>query len=189
MTALARIRVAWTGGAVVGPAVSTFYALGDQPAGLQTATGVYFDAIKAAFPTTVTFTVPNQGELIEDSTGELLDTWTSGSVSTSTGGSSQGFSQGVGIRVVWNTNGVVAGRRVRGSTFLCPIGGPNFDSDGTIVSGTLTAQSAAANAFEENVEGGLQIWSRPTGSRPGTSNKVVSATIPDKVSWLRTRRT
>jgi hypothetical protein len=189
MTALARIRVTWHGGAVVGPAVSTFYALGDQAPALQAEAGNYFNAIKPAFPGTVNWVIPSTGELIEDSTGELLDVWESGTPQLPVGGSGSSFSQGVGIRVVWLTNGVVGGRRVRGATFLCPIGGPNFSTDGTIVDGTLTSQAEAANDFVDSVEGGLQIWSRPAVARPGTSNKVIGAQIPDKVSWLRTRRT
>ena len=34
-----------------------------------------------------------------------------------------------------------------------------------------------------------KVWSRPEGGTPGQSSTVTNGSVPDRVSWLRSRRT
>lgn len=190
MADLSRVRVAWSGSAVVGPGVSTFYTTGDG-ASLQAALRTFFTAIQTAFPNLKgDWTFPSGGEIIDSATGELTGAWTGGTPATIPWASSNAvWASGVGARVRWETGAFARGRRVRGSTFLVPLNISAYDADGTIVGVFVTQIQTAANALVAAVPE-LTVWSRPTaaGGDGGTAT-VTSAIVPDKVSWLRSRRT
>jgi len=189
MTTINRARVVWGGTAVTGPGVSTFYSVGSG-ADLSNALFVYFNTIKTAFPPGVVWQMPSDGDTLDDNTGEINGTWSGGTGGPIGGTGSGAFAAGVGYRVVWNTGGITNGRHVRGSTFFCPIVTAAYDITGTIDDTIRGAQETAADNFlasfgpEE-----LVILTRLTPTHNGTSHGVVSATIPDKVTWLKTRRT
>jgi len=89
--------------------------------------------------------------------------------------------------VRWNTDSIVGGRRLKGRTFLLPIESVNYDSAGTLVTACLNNFQTAANTLE--AVGKLLIWHRPQqGGSDGVVGPVTSATVPDRVAWLRTRR-
>lgn len=169
------------------PGVSVFYGDPAVP-GLKTDLEAFYDAVADFFPSGVSATIPANGDLIEDSTGALAGTWSSGSPSTYTGFNVNDYAAGVGVAVQWNTNGVRNRRRVRGRTFLAPLSGAVLDTNGTLDNSTVTAIQTAADAL---VAGGhLLVWSRPTpgGGTNGDSNLAVSATVPDRITSLRSRR-
>lgn len=188
MTDINRLRATWSGSGVVGPGVSTFYALGTGSA-LSAAVADLFTDLVAALPVSVNITIPGGGEVIEDSTGATTGTWTSGGGGVISGTDPGAFSQGVGIRMVWETAGLTNNRRVRGSTFMCPLAGNVFANDGTPASGARTVMTDAAIAFVSSLVGDLVIWTKPTDSTPGKISEVTSGTVPDRVSWLTSRRT
>jgi len=190
MATLKRVRVTWTGAGVVGPGVSTFYFVSSAtgfPADLQT----FFQAIKAALPSSVTVTVPNSGDTIDEATGDLFGVWTDAGGSTTVGTSSTLFAGGVGMRIRWITAGVHRGRRVKGSTFIAPMQSASFSTDGTPDPGSVTLLQNAASALVSSSAGDQVIWSRPqpVPGNDGESNPVLSALVPDATSWLRSRRT
>ena len=84
MTAILRMRCEWGGSGVTGPGLTTFYfdqAGSGFPADVRT----FFEAIKANIPSNTTITVPNGGDIIEDTTGVLSGSWSEPSgVTTST---------------------------------------------------------------------------------------------------------
>lgn len=191
MADLARVRVEWTGVAVTGPGVSTFYTSGDGST-LQAALITYFQAIKGEFPNLKgQWRLPADGEIIDSATGDLTGNWT-GATQTDVQWNSASalWVAGVGTRAVWNTGGFLRGRRVRGSTFLVPLSLNSYDSDGTISNPQVASLAAAGNALIASVPT-LTVWSRPTesGAADGGSTPITSCTVPDKVSWLRSRRT
>lgn len=168
------------------PGVSTFY----YPSSAPSLSGLtaFFTAIKALVPSAMSWNIPNSGDTIDMATGELVGGWlgSGGGTVTGTGGSGT-YAAGVGARIQWNTLGIVDGRRVRGATFIAPILGSNFDSQGTIASASLTTLQTAASALAASgVAWG--IWSRPTPSRAGTFHATNDAFVPDRVTSLRTRR-
>lgn len=187
MVAISRVQVVFSGGAVVGPAASSFFTTG-QVDDLRNPLITFWTAIKGAFPSTLTMTIPNTGETYDDVTGDLLNIWTEGTTFTQSGTSAASFARGVGARVVWDTAGVTNNRRVRGSTFLVPMASNNFSNDGTIDDGTLSDLRTAASALVVAAVTDFTIWTRPKGASPGKTSGVVGSTVPDKVSTLRSRR-
>jgi len=187
-----RVRVTWTGAPVVGPSVSTFYfeeLATDAPI---TALKNFFTANILRHPTGIQWTIPSSGDILNETDGSLAGSWSfpgAGGVVASTGPSN--FANGVGYRVQWRTNGIHNERRVIGSTFMVPMEATAFEGAGNIVAGTITAVQTAASAFVTACAGDLVIWSKPKdeSTADGELNAVVSAIMPDKVSWLRSRRT
>lgn len=188
MANLARVRVVWGGSAVVGPGVTTLYF---EEAGSGFVTGVqnWVATWKNYIPGGVTMRVDGFGDLIDVATGELSGTYVDGATLTQTGTFSGAFAAGVGVRTVWETSGVRNGRRVRGSSYIVPIGGSLFDTDGSVGGTALTTFSGAATTLVGLSTNVLCVYSRPHGGLPGMSSPVISSDVPDKVSWLRTRRT
>lgn len=192
-----RLRVTWSGSGVVGPGLSTFYAADTSP-GFPAAVRAFYQALVTSFPTNVTITVPNGGDVIDPSTGVLTGAWTDGTAPLPVVGTGAGtYAAGVGAQVRWRTLGVVAGRRVVGSTFLIPLVSPIFDSDGTITAASRTVIQNAANAYVTAAPYGT-IWSRPYAgdttpghvrpARAGSQHIISGAVVPDRPSWLVSRR-
>lgn len=181
-----RIRVELTGITAL-PGLMTFYSVVAVPSA-KAAVETFLDAIKVYLPNPLTARVPNSGDLIEDSTGKLVGSWSEGSATNVTGTGAGAYAAGVGVRVQWNTNGIRNGRRVRGATFVCPLVASVFDSAGTIGSTPLTAIQTAADTLA--ADGTLLVWSRPgsPGGSDGDSNSVTSALVPDRITALRSRR-
>ena len=187
MALLNRMRCAWAGPGVIGPAVTTFYF---DPSGTAVPAAVFtfWDAIKTRLPSAVTINIPNTGDQIEATDGELQGVWTQGTASAVSGLGAAQYLQGVGCRVVWNTAGFTNGRRVRGSTFLAPLDASMYSTLGTL-SASRAQIETAANALVTALTGDMMIWSKPGPSGVGHVNSVLSAVVPDKISTLRSRRT
>ena len=186
MAVIMRVPVVWSG--VTGlPGVSVFHGVGTSTA-VVTDLLSFFDAIKAFIPSGTQIQVPSSGDSIEDATGALAGSWSLGGGGTVSGTGSGAWAAGVGVAVTWRTGGIRNGRRVRGRTFLAPLISSSFDTSGTMDSTELNAIQAAADALVGGDE--LVVWSRPTtsGGSDGTSNLVTAATVPDRVTALRSRR-
>jgi len=188
MAAIVRVRCVWSGAAVTGGGLSTFY-FANAASGFVADLTTFWNAVKGWLPTVATVTVPNNGDLIDDVTGELAGSWSEGST-TAVGGTGAGqYAQGVGARIVWQTSGVTNGRRVRGSTFIAPVLAGQFEGASGITSGMQSSLDSAADALVTAQSGDFLIWTRPRPGVAGKSNVVTGASVPDAVSWLRSRRT
>lgn len=184
-----RLRIEWGGSPVVGPGVSTFY--GDEgQGGLQTDLfHDFFEAISGVLPAGTTVTVPTGGDLLDPVTGVIGGFWTNGDGGVTTGVGNAVHAAGVGARCVWHTNGITNGRRVRGSTFIVPISATWYQDDGTIATEALTILRDAAADLMTDHNGGPVVWTRAVGGAGGAMHDIVSSTVPDRVSWLVSRRT
>jgi hypothetical protein len=196
---MARMRVVWSGAATTGQGVSTFYFRTIPPAGAPAAVAAFFNAIKGFWTAQTSWTIPNAGDVISDDDGHLTGAWTSGSSSTVTGtASGSNWAQGVGTRVTWPTGAVLDGHRLVGATFLTSMNAIEFQTDGTLQAGTITAIQNAGITLV-GAAPNLTVWHRPRPAdplhdpplafRPGGSANVSTCVVPDKVSWLRSRRT
>jgi len=158
-------------------------------AGTVTAVHNFFQVFIHGIPAGVTISVPDNGDMIEDTTGEISGSWSDGGgtlISTCDGAGE--FVQGAGIQVRWRTAGIVGRRRVVGSTFICPILHSGFDSSGTPTASQIAGTYTAANGLVA-AEPTFRIWSRPKPPRAGSSHVVTATFVPDRPSWLRSRRT
>lgn len=184
MASLNRIRVLWTGGAG-GEGVSTFYA---TPAATSALADVrdFFFAIRAFIVPSITFSFPGSGDTIESTTGQLVGGWTmTGGAPFVGNAGATSYAAGVGLRVRWGTGAIVGSRRLVGTTFITDVVTSCFDGTGTPTPGTVSGIQAAADALVATDS--LVIWSRPRAGLSGFGS-VESATVPDRVTALRSRR-
>lgn len=188
MANLARVRIVWNGTAITGPGVTTMY-FDEAGSGFVAAVQNWVASWKNYIPGATTMTVEGFGDLIDVATGALSGTWTDGTTLTQVGTFSGAFAAGVGARTVWDTAGVHNGRRVRGSSFIVPLGASLYDTDGTLAGATLTTLTGAATTLIGGSTYDMQIYSRPVGGAGGQASAVISSQVPDRVSWLRSRRT
>ena len=190
-----RLNAAWQNfpGA---PGVTTFYTNGTMTQAEVDAFRAFFLAIASLLPTGLTVQVPSSGDIIDEATGDITSTWSVGTTPAVVTGTKAGVYAGnAGAVVHWLTNGVVAGRRVRGRSFLVPIGSGAYDNQGSLAAGTITTLQGAANALVAGAIG-FSVWARPLKAgtppvivRPGSYHGVAGMRVPDLAVSLRSRRT
>ena len=187
MATLNRLRVDWGGTVVVGPGLSTFYFTGSM-AGVPAAVVALYTALITYAPSGLQWTIPSSGDTIEDSTGALTGGWTASGGSTVNATGSGAWAAGAGARIVWGTGSVFRGRRVKGATFFCPVTTGTYDTAGTLLNSFVTAANTAAANFVSATTPNFKIYSRPHLDGTYATSQVTSGSVPDKVSWLRSRR-
>jgi hypothetical protein len=103
-----------------------------------------------------------------------------------TGTGSGGYAGGSGAVVHWNTGVYHNGRQVRGSTFLVPLNGSVYSTDGTLSPTVVSAIQSGAAAFIATADVQLVVHSMsvPTGD----TVPILSATVPDRSAFMRSRR-
>lgn len=185
MATLRRWEVQWTGLPGL-PGLSVFHS--DAATDLSLVLNAFFTAVKPLFPSSLTWNMNGSGDEFDDATGTLTGAFSGYAGFTFTGTSSDSnYAAGVGWLAQWRTAGIVNGRRVRGSTFMCPTTNGSFDNQGTISSSSLTTARNAVNTLAAT--GDLVIWHRPhPGASDGSSASVISGSVPDRVTSLRSRR-
>lgn len=188
MANLARVRTSWAGTPVVGGGVSTFY-FDEAHSGFTADVSAFWTTLAGLVPSGVTWTTENTGDLLDVETGAISGSWTDGSTSNVNSTGSSTYAGGVGARYRWTTAGITNKRRVRGSTFLVPLHTGCYDAQGTILTASLTTMGTAAGNLLTAGEGKMKIYHRPVHGAGGAAYAVLNFTAPDRVSWLRTRRT
>jgi hypothetical protein len=194
MLVMRRVPVSWTTGPG-GSGVSVFYTGDSDDVTVQL--GTFFNAIKAQMPTGVTWTIPASGDKLQDEDGELAGAWSGGTQATIVGTSNQPYAAGTGAYIRWLTGAVVDKHKLQGRTFLVPLANTAYWTDGEIVSSSLTILQNAATALAAASK--LIVWHRPRKAytspdgtshpeRVGTNRLVIAATVPNKVTSLRSRR-
>jgi len=188
MANLQRVRCNWSGSGVVGPGVTTFYVQ-EAYSGWLPDLNTFWSYWTNRIPAGITVSTPSTGDLIDVATGEISGSWTESGASNVAMVAAGAYAKGVGCRIAWQTDGVRAGRRVRGSTFIVPLQAGNYSVDGTLEDAAYTAFTATANALVAALEGNLVIYSRPGTAGAGQASPVIAGQVKDTVSWLRSRRT
>lgn len=192
-----RLRVTLSGAPIVGPGLWTFYALDTSP-GFPAAVRTMLATWASSMPSGITIQVPNGGDVINPADGTLTGAWTDGTTPAPITTSGTGtYARGVGAQVRWRTSAVVAGRRVQGSTFIVPMVSLGFDTDGTLGPATQAALLAGPTAYVAAAPYAV-VWSRPYDGDPtatppkparaGSVALITGASIPDRPSWLLSRR-
>lgn len=189
MAEILRLKVDFAGGAVVGPSSSSFYTLGAEPAALRAAVNTFYGAFVSNLPSSLSVSIPPSGDVIDAETGEIVDIWTDGATLSRVGIDDSAHPAGVGCRVVWSTDGRTNRRRVRGTTFVVPLGGTAYESNGTLNQTFLDRIRPAAVDLVDDLLGTFVVWTRPKDGAGGKTSLVIGSSVPDTVSWLRSRRT
>jgi len=160
-------------------------------------------ALKDHIPYGVNLTTDPDVEALEVGTGALQAIYsTSPAAATySTQGQSQAWTAAQGAVITWKTNTVKNRRRMRGRSFLVPMGISITEMNGTLNAGFTTALNAAAAALRSPTGSTrLYVYARPVkdidlpGPLPdytfsgGKAGEVIGHSIPDSVAVLRSRR-
>lgn len=199
MGRIIRIRVNWTG-FIGSPGYSNFY-FEPVPEGdpitqaivdaAHTKIQTWMIATKAFLPSIATISVDPEVAELDEQTGEIQGFWTIAAPTVQIGGVAGAYTAGAGLCISWGTQGVRKGRRVRGRTFVVPLGGTVYDTDGTIHSGSLATLRTAATALAGDSNGArMVVYARtPNAIIPdGGAYDIVTASIKDKVAFLSSRR-
>lgn len=183
-----RCRVALTGVAGL-PGVATHYF--DTSVTDVSPIRVFWDTVKATFPTSMQIQVANSGDTIDAATGAIVGAWSgpAQAVVAGSGGAGSWMST-AGIAVEWICPDPINGRRPLGKTYLVPMMSALADSSGTIVNTTVTSYQAAGLALVQSLGGGgtLKVWHRPVNGVGGAAAAVSNCRVPDKQVILRSRR-
>lgn len=197
MTSLYRVRTGFTG-FIGSPGVATNYFLDTATA--ISSTVALWNSLRVLMPPTVTIVVERSGDIIESTNGQITGSWATGPINTAVGSGPINYAAPVGSCITWLTDGIVAGHRVKGRTFIVPMSGEAFESNGTptTFARDLVQQAAGDFIFSQNAS--LVVWSRPflgspatptRAARParvGSSHLVTAARVADKAAVLRSRR-
>jgi len=184
---LGRHRTTWNG-FVGGPGVTTLYWDIAAATPNLAAWNTFLTAIQARFPSVLTWQSQNSGDVLDDVTGNIIGSWTGAAQASVAGTAAGAYSAPAGSCVNWRTAGIVSGHRVRGRTFLVPMSGAAYDTDGTIAAAALTTLRTALATFQAAASPNLLVWHRPVAHTGGDSFPVTGADIPDKSAVLRSRR-
>jgi len=185
----------WSGG----PGLNTFYfahnASTDPVVQADADTVVarvrsVFAGRMALWPTNWTANVSESVDVIDAADGDIVAQFTAPTTTLLTGTSSNPMGPAtIGLCLTQNTAQFIAGRRLRGRTFLVPII-QNGDTNGTPDSGSRSVASGlAADMITDPALGPAWcVWHRPKDPAPGSLAHVTSVTISDKWAVLRSRR-
>lgn len=178
-----------------GPGVTTLFAFPDttEQVFADAARAFLFDALATTgtadfLPSGVTIQGEGVVDNIENTDGTLQSSVPITPPAVISGIASGAYAAPAGAVITWLTGLVHQGRRVRGRTFLVPLGTNAFENNGTLAAGFLTNARNAATAYVASAANPC-IWARPD---PGTTNgaafAVAAGTVLDKVAILSSRR-
>lgn len=190
-------RATWTWSGFSGaPGYTNLYFLDPDPisqAGLdQTGarTHVFWAAVAPYLPTGVTVTMPNILEEVQSDDGELVAEHVFPGGTAVNGSAGGTYASYAGACITWHSAFVVNGRKLRGRTFLVPLGNQVFSANGTLSDSVQLAIQNAGNALANATTGiDLGVWHRPTpGLSDGSVAGVSHCRVNDKGAVLRSRR-
>lgn len=197
MTTLFRSQVVfegWSGG----PGYATFYSLDITT--FQPALITLWSVLAAKMPSGISVTVKESGDKIEDTTGELVGAWFTGTPEAPIGaGDTSAYAAPAGSLINWTTGTILDGRRIKGHTFVVPLCGDQFTVAGGISGAWAAVMAAAAAAFQTSQSASLVIWHRPRKARLGPvppaaparlggNALVTGSSVPLKAAVLKSRR-
>jgi hypothetical protein len=148
-----------------------------------------FVAMQTYMPTGVNVTFPTEVDIFDEESGSLISTLPVSSLATVSGTGSTAYSSVTGGVISWGTNVIINGRRLRGRTFMVPLGSTFYTTDGTPIESARTAIATAAATFIANSGGPpFGVWSRPKVDQVGVLGVATTASVPDKAAVLKSRR-
>lgn len=190
MATIVRVTARWEGfpGA---PGYSNFYGNPDpDPATaaqtMATRIRAFFSGMVGWLPADVDVLVLPVYAVLEDSTGAQTSEGTVASPPAVVNGvGSGGYSGNSGVAVNWLTTSFINGRRLKGRTFLVPLG-PVFEANGTVADSVLSEMTGLAATLVGS-DGLFVVWHRPISGAGGAAAEISTVTIRDRSAHLRSR--
>lgn len=186
-------RIVWTGF----PGAPGYNILHASASGLlSTAVNNFvsgLDALAGALSALTTSAMHLQAEQVvkqlDPATGDLISLETASTATTAWSGAFSALGGGASGAVIgWKTTGVNRGRVVRGRTFVVPIARDEYDPDGTLLAGAITALNTAATNYRTSAAYESVVWSRPRAGAGGAAFPITAHQVRDKAAILRSRR-
>jgi len=198
MVQLARIKVNWTQ-FIGAPGYTNLYWRDPGSADMSqavvnsavTAVDTWLNAFQSSIPNGVSYVIDPAVDVIEDTTGHLVNLFTATPAASRLGTAVGNFAAGSGAVVNWKTQNLRNNRKIRGRTFMVPYSSAAMDAQGTLDNTKLTAvRTATGNMISAFGTSALVVWCRPTtqGGSDGVAATVTGYTIPDMAAVLRSRR-
>lgn len=188
-----KIQLIWEG-FPGSPGYSTFYTrVADQAQhDYRQAAEVLRDAfqgLRTQLPTTVSIRFNPESEVIEDTTGDLVSFASMGAPPLPvTGLASGSYSAPTGAAIEWHTQGIRRSRRVRGRTYIVPLGNVAYEEDGSLTDAVIGVLGTLGTAVADEDGPQFLIWSRPTDTEEGSSHRISSYSVRDRAAVLTSRR-
>lgn len=143
--------------------------------------------VKAFQSTGTVFVIRTTGRELDVTTGTLTGAWTESTVYNGAGGAgSVPVPDASQALVQWRTNTIVAGRFLRGRTFI-PGLGIGHAVGGNVLGTTATAIANAGQTLAASAAV-LQVWHRPIAGSGGSAAPVTTASCWSEFAVLRRRR-
>lgn len=188
-----RITAVWNGfrGA---PGYSNFYFQGqsadeEDAAAHGLAVREFFQGVREELAGDTTVTIQGTADNIDETNGNIIGQVDFDQPPVVLANGSATYSAATGAVVNWMTGAYKNGRRVKGRTFLVPLGSGAFDGQGDLAAATLTVLRDAAQGLVANPGPvPMVVWSRPKNGAGGSVATVTSARVPDLGAILRSRR-
>jgi hypothetical protein len=171
-----------------------------DPAGAHTEAGAgaangrvrtFFAFLQQYLSTSTTLTFNQNVDQVDPVTGELVNSFspTQPGILIGTGTANQAAA--AGACVTWRTPKIVAGKRLRGRTFIVPLSVGAYEPNGTLTGnalGDLRTAAAALVADSPLAPPRLCVWHRPIAKTGGDLGIANAATVADKTAVLTSRR-
>lgn len=160
----------------------------------------FWTSVGALIPLGIQVVVPSSGDIVNETDGKITGTWTGTNGGTIINSGGAGVYSGTsGAIIEWRSNAVVNGHRPVGKTYIVPLKGALYDSNGSLDQTTCIAPLlAAAQGLLAAYASGLKVWSRPytppddgkphPPARVGSQGTVTAASVPDLAVTMRSRR-
>lgn len=190
---IARVTLQWTGFSGA-PGYTNFYfnsfGEGDQVDLEVDRVFAFADGIRPTLPSVARLEVSPEVAFLDEATGDLLSYATATTPPEAVVGAVAGaYSAPTGASITWNTPAIAKGRRLRGRTFVVPLGGTMYDLNGTLSSQAVNFLTNAATALIGDGTGPQAvIWSRPVNGAGGSIGTIDAFRVPDRAAVLRSRR-
>lgn len=199
MPEILRVKINWTG-FIGAPGYTNLYfsefvsegytqAIAD---GAVSKASTFATQLRDYLPAAVTVGVDPTVEIVQSDTGDLVGFFSTTPAAAGPGALTGTYSAASGACISWGTNGVRNGRRVRGRTFIVPLGGTAYENNGTLAPAAVSALTSYANALKNNTTapGDFGVWSRPSTptANDGVWFAAETVSVKDKAAVLRSRR-
>jgi hypothetical protein len=209
MTAIYVARVNWTG-SYDHQGISRFAFVSSdggvptntQRDGVLTAIEAMLHSGAPSLPTDLSWVIDPVIESYDGVLGTILgELPTAGAVAPDAGLGTSSFANGVGLTIKWKTGGTFHGRRIQGRTFIVPLDGYVFSTDGRVLPETAAEWQGFANTYIAamaplNVD--PLVWGRPQDVKaskrtpahhnPGHWATISSAIVDTRPAILGRRR-
>ena len=181
MPEINKVVVDWSGWPG-GPGFSTFYFAAATPPPLA-ALNAWFSSVRGLIPSSIYILPRNSGVTLNDVDGKPVGAWTTTAVAGVQGLATGAYAAPAGAVVEWKTGVYSNGHQIKGRTFLVPCATSQYDNDGTLVSGAVTAVNNACTTLLAATPK-LVVFSKTHAVSPF----AVSGNVLDKVAVMRSRR-